>query len=72
MLQVNLECFDPDRCDRHVIEDTFVSRFLKYKPLIAEHYHDQSFHIEFNFTGIRGLDFYKKKGRPKRLIDLRE
>jgi coenzyme F390 synthetase len=72
VLLVNLECFDPDRCDRHGIEDQFVSRFLKFKPLIAEHYHDQSFHIKFKFTGPRGLDFYSLKGRPKRLVDHRE
>jgi len=72
MLRVNLECFDQEHCDRHLVEDQFVSRFLKYKPLISEHYHDQSFHIELNFTGPRGLDFYTMKGRPKRLVDRRE
>ena len=71
VLQVNLECFDPARCDRKLVEDRFVSRFLKYKSLIAEHYHDSSFQIEFNFTGLRGLDFYTMKGRPKRLVDRR-
>ena len=71
VLQVNLECFDPDHCDRKLVEDRFVSRFLKYKSLIAEHYHDGSFQIEFNFTGPRGLDFYTMKGRPKRLVDRR-
>jgi coenzyme F390 synthetase len=71
VLQVNLECFDPDHCDCRLVEDRFVSRFLKYKALIAEHYHDGSFRIEFNFTGLRGLDFYTMKGRPKRLVDRR-
>jgi phenylacetate-coenzyme A ligase PaaK-like adenylate-forming protein len=71
LLRVNLECFDPDRCDRTLVEDRFVSRFLKYKSLIAEHYHDGSFAIEFNFTGPRGLEFYSMKGRPRRLIDRR-
>ena len=71
VLRVNLECFDPDRCDRKLVEDRFVSRFLKYKSLIAEHYQDDSFQIEFNFTGPRGLDFYTQKGRPKRLVDRR-
>jgi coenzyme F390 synthetase len=71
VLRVNLECFDPDHCDRTLVKDRFVSRFLKYKPLIAEHYHEGSFQIEFNFTGPRGLDFYTLKGRPKRLVDRR-
>ena len=71
VLRVNLECFDPAHCDRKLVEDRFVSRFLKYKSLIAEHYYDGSFQIEFNFTGPRGLDFYTLKGRPKRLVDRR-
>ena len=71
VLRVNLECFDPARCSRKLVEDQFIARFLKYKSLIAEHYHDGSFHIEFNFTGLRGLDFYTTKGRPKRLVDQR-
>ena len=71
VLRVNLECFDPDHSDQHLIEDQFVTRFLKYKSMIAEHYHDQTFTIEFNFTGPRGLDFYTQKGRPKRLVDRR-
>ena len=72
VLKVNLECFDPGHVDRHLVEEQFVSRFLKYKSLIAEHYYDQSFHIEFRFTEPRGLDFYLMKGRPKRLVDRRE
>ncbi|MFA6225135.1 MAG: coenzyme F390 synthetase [Methanoregula sp.] len=71
VLRVSLECVDPSRCDRKMAEDRFVSRFLKYKALIAEHYHDGSLRIEFNFTGLRGLDFYTLKGRPKRLVDRR-
>ncbi len=71
VLRVNLECYDPDHCDRTLVEDRFVSRFLKYKSLIAEHYHEGSFRIALNFTGPRGLDFYTMKGRPKRLVDRR-
>jgi coenzyme F390 synthetase len=71
VLRVNLECFDPDHYDRTLVEDRFVSRFLKYKSLIEEHYHDGSFQIELHFVGPRGLDFYSAKGRPKRLVDRR-
>ena len=71
VLRVSLECFDPACCDHKLVEDRFVSRFLKYKALIEEHYHDGSFRIDFNFTGLRGLDFYTLKGRPKRLVDRR-
>ena len=72
VLRVNLECVDPDRCDRSLVKDRFISRFLKYKSLIAEHYHDGSFQIEFKFTGLKGLDLHTAKGRPKRLIDRRK
>ncbi|MDO9550368.1 MAG: coenzyme F390 synthetase [Methanoregula sp.] len=72
VLRVNLECFDPDRCDRTLVKDRFISRFLKYKSLIAEHYHDGSFQIEFTFTKLQGLDLHTAKGRPKRLVDRRE
>ena len=71
VLRVNLGCFDTDHYDRHLVEDQFVSRFLKFKSLIAEHYHDGSFRIEFNVTGPRGPDFSTVKGRPKRLVDRR-
>ena len=72
VLRVNLECVDPARCSRKQVEDQFVARFIKYKPLIAEHYHEGSFRIEFNFTGLRGLDLHIAKGRPKRLVDRRK
>lgn len=71
MLRVSLECFDPDHFDRHLVEDQFVSRFLKYKLRLKEHYHDQTFRIVFNFTGTGGLELHTLKGRPKRLIDRR-
>ncbi|MEI7857469.1 MAG: hypothetical protein WCH85_08200 [Methanomicrobiales archaeon] len=71
ILRVNLECSDPEHCDRKLVEDCFVSRFLKYKSLIAEHYHEGSFQIEFKFTGPQGLDLFTMKGRPKRLVDRR-
>jgi len=31
-LTVRLECFDPDRCDRPLVEDRFIKRFFRYKP----------------------------------------
>jgi len=71
ILRVNLECYDPDHCDRKLVKDRFVSRFIRYKSLIAEHYDEGSFQIELNFAGPRGLDIYTLKGRPKRLVDRR-
>ncbi|WP_337971830.1 hypothetical protein [Methanobacterium petrolearium] len=45
--------------------------FLQYKIALSEAYHDGSFNILFNFTGPGGLEFYKIRGRPKRLVDRR-
>jgi len=70
-MRVSVECFDPDHCDRQLTEDRFTSRFLKFKPLLAEHSADQTFRIVFNYTGPKGLELQKLRGRPKRLVDRR-
>ena len=71
VMRVSVECFDPDHCDRQLIEDRFTSRFLKFKSLLAEHSADQTFRIVFNYTGPGGLELHKLRGRPKRLVDRR-
>jgi len=72
VLRVSLECFDQDRCNKKLVEDQFIDRFLKNKPGLAHHYHEGNFPIIFNFTGPGGLELHKLKGRPKRLVDRRE
>lgn len=72
ILRVSLECHDRDRCDKKLIEDRFIDRFLKNKPGLAHHYHEGNFPILFNFTGPGGLELHKLRGRPKRLVDRRE
>ncbi|WP_321505372.1 coenzyme F390 synthetase [uncultured Methanoregula sp.] len=71
ILSVSVECIDQEHCDKKTIEDTFVNRFLKYKPGLARHYHDGDFRILVNVTKTGGLELHKQKGRPKRLIDRR-
>jgi coenzyme F390 synthetase len=71
VLRVGMESIDPDHADKNSIEETFVSRFLKYKPGLSRHYHDGNFHIVLDITMIGGLEFHRQKGRPKRLIDRR-
>jgi len=71
VLRVSLECFVPDKCDRRLVQEHFIARFLKHKQGLSALYHDGAFPIVFNFTGPGGLEFAKLRGRPKRLVDRR-
>jgi hypothetical protein len=66
-----MECEDPENCDKDMIEDNFIKSFLEFKPGLQQAYEDESFKVLFNFTGPKGLEFYKIRGRPKRLVDRR-
>ncbi|MFA5330894.1 MAG: coenzyme F390 synthetase [Methanoregula sp.] len=70
-LTVRLECFDPEGCDRHLVEDRFTERFLRHKPDLKERFDDGSFSCAFEYMPVRGLSIFSQKGRPKRLIDNR-
>jgi coenzyme F390 synthetase len=72
IIRISVECMDPERCDRRLVEDTLVGRFLRSKPGLAGRYHDGSLKILLNFTGPGGLELYRMKGRPRRLVDRRE
>lgn len=70
-LRVSLECENPETCDRNLIKENFLRAFLQYKPLLSRACDEGFFRILFNFTGPRGLELHKIKGRPKRLVDRR-
>lgn len=70
-MRVSMECFHPDKCDHELIKDNFIDTFLKYKQGLAEAYYDGTFNLIFNFTGPGGLEFYRIKGRPRRIVDRR-
>jgi coenzyme F390 synthetase len=72
VLRIGVECLDPDRCDRKLVEDTIIGRFLKYKPGLADQFHEGNLKIIIRFTGPGGLELHALKGRPKRLVDRRE
>jgi len=72
ILRISVECLDLERCDRRLVEDSVVSRFLKNKPGLTHEYHEGNLKILLNFTDPGGLELYRLKGRPKRLIDRRE
>jgi len=71
IMRVSVECLDRDKCDRKAIEENFLRAFFRYKPLLSEAYENETFKIIFNFAGLRDLELYRIKGRPKRLVDRR-
>ena len=70
-LRVSMECEDPENCNKDMIEDNFVKSFLEFKPGLQQAHEDGSFNVLFNFTEPKGLEFYKIRGRAKRLVDRR-
>ena len=70
-LRVRMECKDPKSFDKDIVENNFIKTFLKYKPGLQQAYIDGTFHMMFDFTEPEGLEFYRLKGRPKRLVDRR-
>ena len=70
-MRVSMECSDPENCEEDMVSENFIKSFLKFKPGMWQAYSDGTFNIVFNFTGPEGLEFYKMKGRPKRLVDRR-
>lgn len=71
VLLISVECLDEARCNRQEVTETIIHRFLKYKPGLAREYRDGNLKIQLNFTGPGGLELYKVRGRPKRLVDRR-
>ncbi|MGA2161481.1 MAG: coenzyme F390 synthetase [Methanoregula sp.] len=71
VLQVNVECLDPETADRRLIEDRFIGHFLKNKKNLIPHYEDKTFSVQFAFVHPGELGLHKLRGRPKRLVDRR-
>jgi len=70
-LRVRMECGNAPECDRDAIGENFTKSFLKFKPGLLQALNDGTFNIIFDYTEPEGLEFYKIKGRPKRLVDRR-
>jgi phenylacetate-coenzyme A ligase PaaK-like adenylate-forming protein len=70
-MRVSVECENKDRCNQEIIKENFLKSFFQYKKGLNEEYNNASFDILFNFTGPGDLEFYKIKGRPKRIVDRR-
>jgi coenzyme F390 synthetase len=71
ILRVNVECMAPDQCNRKLIENHFIERFLRNKSGLAHHFNEGDFQIVITIVPVGGLDIHALKGRPKRLIDRR-
>ena len=70
-LRVNMECLDARNCEKESVKENFLKSLLQYRPLLSEEHQDGSFNVLFNFTEPGGLEFYRIKGRPKRLVGRR-
>lgn len=72
VMQVNLECIDEEKCESRLVEKNFLSGFLEFKPLLEEAYGKGTFKISVNFLGPKKLELYKRRGRPRRVVDRRQ
>lgn len=70
-LRVSMEVLDMDKVGTHMIEDAFLSSFLKWRPRIAQAHADGTLNIHFHYTPPGGLELSKVRGRPRRLVDRR-
>ncbi|MCG7850921.1 MAG: coenzyme F390 synthetase, partial [Methanosarcinaceae archaeon] len=70
-LRVSMECSDPGISDQDAVAENFLKSFFRFKPGLAQAHAEETFKIIFNFTGLGGLELYRVKGRPKRLVDRR-
>ncbi|MBZ9570363.1 coenzyme F390 synthetase [Methanobrevibacter sp. TMH8] len=73
-LRISLECKDLENTDKSLIENNFLKSFLENKKSLKEKYYsyyENELEILFNFCEKGELEFYKVKGRPKRVIDRR-
>ncbi|AKB85126.1 coenzyme F390 synthetase [Methanococcoides methylutens MM1] len=71
ILKVSLECIDPEKCDRSVIEENFLKGFLSTITGTRGLYNDGNLDVDIKLMGSRELELYKLKGRAKRVVDRR-
>lgn len=71
VLNVNFECFEKTNCNAMVVEENFLKGFLKFKPKLQRDFSEGRFKIKLHFLGVKELDIFKYRSRPKRLVDKR-
>ena len=70
-MRVSMECQDINHCEEELVKENFIKSFFKYKPILYDAYSEGILNMVFNFTEPGELEFYKIKGRPKRIVDRR-
>ncbi len=70
-LRISMECLDINNCEKELVTENFLKSFLRHRSLLSEAHWEGTFIILFDFTEPGGLEFYRIKGRPKRLMDRR-
>ncbi|MGC9517327.1 MAG: coenzyme F390 synthetase [Methanomicrobiales archaeon] len=70
-MRVSMECEDIQNCEKELIKENFIKSFFKYKPILYDAFSEGILNLAFNFTRPGELEFYKIKGRPKRIVDRR-
>lgn len=70
-MRVSMECQDINHCEEELVKENFIKSFFKYKPILYDAYSEGMLNMVFNFTEPGELEFYKIKGRPKRIVDRR-
>ncbi len=70
-LRVSMECSDMEKCEQELIKENFLHSFFQYKKGLEDSYIDGSLNILFNYERPGDLEFYRIKGRPKRIVDRR-
>ncbi len=71
-MSLSVECLDKEKCNRKAVEENFLMAFFKNKPQLAKSYASGIFKITINFAGLKDLELYRIKGRPKRIVDRRQ
>ncbi len=71
ILRVSLESHDPEGCNQKLVRENFVEALFREKPALARLHSEGELEFVYNFSSEGGLELYRLKGRPKRLVDRR-
>ena len=71
ILRVSLESDDPESCNKNLVRENFMEALLREKPALARLHSEGYLEFVYSFPPTGGLELYRLKGRPKRLVDRR-
>ena len=70
-IQIAMECTDPEKVDRRLVEDRFMECFTRRLRALGPHINGQTLLLEFSYVRPGGLELHAARGRPRRLTDRR-